>query len=170
MLIMKTAPKAAEAIERLEKELANLKEEQSSLNAQWEVEKNGLEGLKKIKEEMEQVSIDLQQAERDYDFTLAAELKYGTLAVLQKKLDAFEQHLTDKPTSMKPLLRNQVTEDDIADVISKWTGIPITKLIASEMDKLLNLENELHDRVIGQNEAVQAVADSILRSDRKSVV
>ena len=151
-------------LERLEKELANFKEEQSSLNAQWEVEKNGLEGLKKIKEEMEQVSIDLQQAERDYNFTLAAELKYGTLAVLQKKLDAFEQHLTDKPTAMKPLLRNQVTEDDIADVISKWTGIPITKLIASEMDKLLNLENELHDRVIGQNEAVQAVADSILRS------
>ena len=151
-------------LERLEKELANFKEEQSSLNAQWEVEKNGLEGLKKIKEEMEQVSIDLQQAERDYNFTLAAELKYGTLAVLQKKLDAFEQHLTDEPTAMKPLLRNQVTEDDIADVISKWTGIPITKLIASEMDKLLNLENELHDRVIGQNEAVQAVADSILRS------
>ncbi len=151
-------------LERLEKELANFKEEQSSLNAQWEVEKNGLEGLKKIKEEMEQVSIDLQQAERDYNFTLAAELKYGTLAVLQKKLDAFEQHLTDKPTSMKPLLRNQVTEDDIAEVISKWTGIPITKLIASEMDKLLNLENELHDRVIGQDEAVQAVADSILRS------
>ena len=151
-------------LERLEKELANFKEEQSSLNAQWEVEKNGLEGLKKIKEEMEQVSIDLQQAERDYNFTLAAELKYGTLAVLQKKLDAFEQHLTDKPTAMKSLLRNQVTEDDIADVISKWTGIPITKLIASEMDKLLNLENELHDRVIGQNEAVQAVADSILRS------
>lgn len=151
-------------LERLEKELANFKEEQSSLNAQWEVEKNGLEGLKKIKEEMEQVSIDLQQAERDYNFTLAAELKYGTLAVLQKKLDAFEQHLTDKPTAIKSLLRNQVTEDDIADVISKWTGIPITKLIASEMDKLLNLENELHDRVIGQNEAVQAVADSILRS------
>ena len=151
-------------LERLEKELANFKEEQSSLNAQWEVEKNGLEGLKKIKEEMEQVSIDLQQAERDYNFTLAAELKYGTLAVLQKKLDAFEQHLTDEPTSMKPLLRNQVTEDDIAEVISKWTGIPITKLIASEMDKLLNLENELHDRVIGQDEAVQAVADSILRS------
>ncbi len=151
-------------LERLEKELANFKEEQSSLNAQWEVEKNGLEGLKKIKEEMEQVSVDLQQAERDYNFTLAAELKYGTLAVLQKKLDAFEQHLTDKPTSMKSLLRNQVTEDDIADVISKWTGIPITKLVASEMDKLLNLENELHDRVIGQNEAVQAVADSILRS------
>ena len=151
-------------LERLEKELANFKEEQSSLNAQWEVEKNGLEGLKKIKEEMEQVSIDLQQAERDYNFTLAAELKYGTLAVLQKKLDAFEQHLTDEPTSMKPLLRNQVTEDDIAEVISKWTGIPITKLIASEMDKLLNLETELHDRVIGQDEAVQAVADSILRS------
>ena len=151
-------------LERLEKELANLKEEQSSLNAQWEVEKNGLEGLKKIKEEIEKVSTDLQQAEREYNFTLAAELKYGDLAILQKKLDAFEQHLTDKPTSVKPLLRNQVTEDDIADVISKWTGIPITKLIASEMDKLLNLENELHDRVVGQYEAVQAVADSVLRS------
>ncbi len=197
-------------LERLEKELANFKEEQSSLNAQWEMEKNGLDDLKKIKEEMKQASDALKQAEDNYDFTLAAKLKYETLALLQKKLDDFQQRLTDKPTSMKiieediertnellkqaeedenyelaaelkygtlsilqkkldrlstkSLLRNQVTEDDIADVISKWTGIPITKLIASEMDKLLNLENELHDRVIGQNEAVQAVADSILRS------
>ena len=147
-------------LERLEKELANFKEEQSSLNAQWEMEKNGLDDLKKIKEEMKQASDALKQAEDDYDFTLAAKLKYETLALLQKKLDDFQQRLTET----RSLLRNQVTEDDIAEVISKWTGIPITKLIASEMDKLLNLENELHDRVIGQDEAVQAVADSILRS------
>ncbi len=151
-------------LERLEKELANFKEEQSSLNAQWEMEKNGLDDLKKIKEEIKQESEAMEKAQKEFNLELASSIQYGTLVALQKKLDAFEERLTDKPTSTKSLLRNQVTEDDIADVISKWTGIPITKLIASEMDKLLNLENELHDRVIGQNEAVQAVADSILRS------
>ena len=151
-------------LERLEKELANFKEEQSLLNAQWEMEKNGLEDLKKIKEEIEQAIKAMEKAQEECKLEVASEIQYGTLVVLQKKLDAFEERLTDKPTSTKSMLRNQVTEDDIADVISKWTGIPITKLVASEMDKLLNLETELHDRVIGQNEAVQAVADSILRS------
>jgi ATP-dependent Clp protease ATP-binding subunit ClpB len=151
-------------LDRLERELADLKEEQRSLNAQWQSEKEGISGLQKIKEEIERVGIEIQQAERDYDLNRAAELKYGTLTELQSRLDAFEEHLTNKSTSAKTLLRKEVTEDDIAEVISKWTGIPITKLIASEMEKLLNLESELHDRVIGQNEAVQAVADSILRS------
>lgn len=151
-------------LERLERELADLKEDQSAMNAQWQAEKEGISGLQKIKEEIERVGIEIQQAERDYDLNRAAELKYGTLTELQKKLDAFEQRLTDKSAAKKTLLREEVTEDDIAEVISKWTGIPITKLVASEMQKLLNLETELHDRVIGQNEAVQAVADSILRS------
>ncbi len=151
-------------LQRLERELADLKGSQMSMNAQWQAEKGGMEELKKIKEEMEKVNIEMQQAERNYDLNRAAELKYGTLTELQKQLDAFEKHLTDKPTTSKSLLRKEVTENDIAEVISKWTGIPITKLIASEMQKLLNLETELHDRVIGQNEAVQAVADSILRS------
>ncbi len=151
-------------LQRLERELADLKGSQMSMNAQWQAEKGGMEELKKIKEEMEKVNIEMQQAERNYDLNRAAELKYGTLTELQKQLDAFEKHLTDKPTTSKSLLRKEVTENDIAEVISKWTGIPITKLIASEMEKLLNLETELHDRVIGQNEAVQAVADSILRS------
>jgi ATP-dependent Clp protease ATP-binding subunit ClpB len=151
-------------LQRLERELSGLKESQMSMNAQWQAEKGGMEELKKIKEEIERVNIEIQQAERNYDLNRAAELKYGTLTALQKRLDVFGQHLTDQPLSSKSLLRKEVTENDIAEVISKWTGIPITKLIASEMQKLLQLEDELHDRVIGQNEAVQAVADSILRS------
>jgi ATP-dependent Clp protease ATP-binding subunit ClpB len=151
-------------LQRLERELSGLKESQMSMNAQWQAEKGGMEELKKIKEEIERVNIEIQQAERNYDLNRAAELKYGTLTALQKRLDAFGQHLMDQPLSSKSLLRKEVTENDIAEVISKWTGIPITKLIASEMQKLLQLEDELHDRVIGQNEAVQAVADSILRS------
>ncbi len=149
---------------RLERELADLKEEQSLLNAQWQAEKGGISELQKMKEEIERVGVEIQQAERDYDLNRAAELKYGTLTELQKKLDAIESRLTDTQTHGKTLLREEVTEDDIAEIISKWTGIPISKLVESEMQKLLYLEDELHQRVVGQNEAVTAVSDSIQRS------
>ena len=108
--------------------------------------------------------MEIQKAERDYDLNRAAELKYGTLTELQKKLDAIETRLTNTHTSGKTLLREEVTEDDIAEIVSKWTGIPISKLVESEMQKLLLLEDELHQRVIGQNEAVTAVSDAIQRS------
>ncbi|OUC12860.1 MAG: ATP-dependent chaperone ClpB [Alkalinema sp. CACIAM 70d] len=153
-----------ERLQRLEKELADLKEEQSRLNAQWQAEKGGIGELQKIKEEIDRVNLEVQQAERDYDLNRAAELKYGTLAQLQKKLEATEAKLTATQTTGKSLLREEVTESDIAEIISKWTGIPISKLVQSEMQKLLHLEDELHDRVIGQNEAVTAVADAIQRS------
>jgi ATP-dependent Clp protease ATP-binding subunit ClpB len=153
-----------ERLDRLERELGDLKEDQSTLNAQWQAEKGGISELQKIKEEIERVGVEIQQAERDYDLNRAAELKYGTLTELQKKLDAIESRLTDTQTPGKALLREEVTEDDIAEIISKWTGIPISKLVESEMQKLLNLEDELHERVIGQNEAVTAVSDAIQRS------
>jgi ATP-dependent Clp protease ATP-binding subunit ClpB len=149
---------------RLERELADLKEDQSLLNAQWQAEKGGISELQKMKEEIERVGVEIQQAERDYDLNRAAELKYGTLTELQKKLDAIESRLTDTQTHGKTLLREEVTEDDIAEIISKWTGIPISKLVESEMQKLLYLEDELHQRVVGQNEAVTAVSDAIQRS------
>ena len=151
-------------LNRLERELGDLKEDQSVLNAQWQSEKGGISDLQKIKEEIERVGVEIQKAERDYDLNRAAELKYGTLAELQKKLDAIEVRLTNTHTSGKTLLREEVTEDDIAEIVSKWTGIPISKLVESEMQKLLLLEDELHQRVIGQNEAVTAVSDSIQRS------
>ncbi len=157
-------PGSLERLERLEKELANLKEEQRALNAQWQSEKDVLDRIQGIKEEIDRVNVEIQQAEREYNLNKAAELKYGKLAELQKSLQDAEKLLAASQTSGKSLLREEVTEADIAEIISKWTGIPISKLVESEMQKLLHLEDELHERVIGQDEAVTAVADAILRS------
>ncbi|MDA1156722.1 MULTISPECIES: ATP-dependent chaperone ClpB [unclassified Vulcanococcus] len=150
-------------LERLEKELADLSEQQSALNAQWQKEKGSIDELSSIKEEIEQVQLQIEQAKRSYDLNKAAELEYGTLTGLHKKLAAKEEELTGEGDD-KSLLREEVTEDDIAEVIAKWTGIPVAKLVQSEMQKLLQLEDELHTRVIGQEQAVTAVADAIQRS------
>ena len=151
-------------LERLEKDLANLKEQQSGLNAQWQSEKGVIDSIQKVKEQIDKANIEIQQAELKYDLNRAAELKYGTLTQLQKQLEEAEAKLTATQTTGKTLLREEVTESDIAEIISKWTGIPISKLVESEMQKLLHLEDELHKRVIGQDEAVTAVADAIQRS------
>ncbi|MEG4837863.1 ATP-dependent chaperone ClpB [Microcoleus sp. B9-D4] len=151
-------------LERLEKDLANLKEEQSALNAQWQSEKGVIGSIQKIKEQIDKVNIEIQQAELKYDLNRAAELKYSKLTELQKQLQEAESQLSATQTTGKSLLREEVTESDIAEIISKWTGIPISKLVESEMQKLLQLEDELHKRVIGQDEAVTAVADAIQRS------
>jgi len=153
-----------ERLERLEKELANLKEEQRALNAQWQSEKDVLNRIQSIKEEIDRVNVEIQQAEREYNLNKAAELKYGKLTELQASLQQAEAHLAATQTTGKSLLREEVTEADIAEIISKWTGIPISKLVESEMEKLLHLEDELHQRVVGQEEAVTAVADAIVRS------
>ncbi|MEG4270779.1 MULTISPECIES: ATP-dependent chaperone ClpB [unclassified Microcoleus] len=153
-----------ERLERLEKDLANLKEQQSGLNAQWQSEKNVIGSIQKIKEQIDKVNIEIQQAELKYDLNRAAELKYSKLTELQKQLQQAESQLSATQTTGKTLLREEVTEGDIAEIISKWTGIPISKLVESEMQKLLHLEDELHKRVIGQDEAVTAVADAIQRS------
>jgi ATP-dependent Clp protease ATP-binding subunit ClpB len=151
-------------LERLEKELADLKETQSSLNAQWQAEKDQIDDIQKLKKEIEHVNNEVLQAERDYDLNRAAELKYGKLTDLQRQLEQAETRLENAQTTGQSLLREEVTEEDIAEIISKWTGIPVSKLVASEMEKLLHLEDELHQRVIGQEEAVTAVADAIQRS------
>ncbi|MEQ8383404.1 MAG: ATP-dependent chaperone ClpB [Coleofasciculus sp. A1-SPW-01] len=157
-------PASMERLERLEQELANLKEAQRTLNAQWQSEKDVLDRIQGIKEEIDRVNVEISQAEREYNLNRAAELKYGKLAELQRSLQASEQQLNDTQTSGKSLLREEVTESDIAEIISKWTGIPISKLVESEKEKLLQLEDELHQRVVGQEEAVTAVADAIQRS------
>ena len=154
-------------LERLEKELADLSEQQSALNAQWQKEKGSIDELSAIKEEIEQVQLQVEQAKRNYDLNKAAELEYGTLAELHKQLAAKEEALNAAGADGardKSLLREEVTEDDIAEVIAKWTGIPVAKLVQSEMEKLLQLEDELHSRVVGQAQAVTAVADAIQRS------
>ena len=153
-----------ERLEKLELELANLKEAQRTLNAQWESEKGIIDQIQGIKEEIDRINIEIQQAERNYDLNRAAELKYGKLNELQQQLKQTETRLEETQTSGISLLREEVTEADIAEIISKWTGIPISKLVESEMQKLLRLEEELHQRVVGQDEAVTAVADAIQRS------
>ena len=153
-----------ERLQRLDKELANFKERQSAFNAQWQAEKEVLDRRKNLKEQIERVQVEIEQAERNYDLNRAAELKFGKLSQLQQTLDKTEEQLVQTQNTGQSLLREEVTEADIAEIISKWTGIPISKLVESEMQKLLHLEDELHERVIGQNEAVTAVADSIQRS------
>jgi ATP-dependent Clp protease ATP-binding subunit ClpB len=155
-----------ERLERIERELAELNEQQSGLNAQWQKEKGAIDNLQALKEEIEQITLQVEQAKRNYDLNKAAALEYGTLAELNKKLAAREEELgsADSDSSTQQLLREEVTEDDIAEVIAKWTGIPVSKLAQSEMEKLLELEKQLHGRVIGQTEAVSAVADAIQRS------
>ena len=153
-----------ERLQRIERELAELGEQQSSLNAQWQQEKGAIDDLSGLKEEIERVQLQVEQAKRNYDLNKAAELEYGTLANLQKQLQTKETELAQEDGSDKSLLREEVSEDDIAEVIAKWTGIPVARLVQSEMEKLLQLEEDLHQRVIGQNQAVTAVADAIQRS------
>ncbi|MBR8834812.1 MAG: ATP-dependent chaperone ClpB [Stigonema ocellatum SAG 48.90 = DSM 106950] len=153
-----------ERLEKIEKELADLKEDQRTLNTQWQSEKDIITKIQSVKEEIDRINVEIQQAERDYDLNRAAELKYGKLTDLHRQLEAAETELANAQRSGKTLLREEVTEADIAEVISKWTGIPISKLVESEKEKLLQLEDELHHRVVGQNEAVTAVADAIQRS------
>lgn len=158
-------PASQERLQRLERELAELSEQQSTLNAQWQQEKGAIDELSALKEEIERVQLQVEQAKRSYDLNKAAELEYGTLAGLQKQLQAQEHALAETDdTGEKSLLREEVSEDDIAEVIAKWTGIPVARLVQSEMEKLLKLEDQLHERVVGQQQAVTAVADAIQRS------
>ncbi|MEN9249717.1 MAG: ATP-dependent chaperone ClpB [Gloeomargarita sp. GXS_bins_116] len=157
-------PASKERLLKLERELAELKDKQQQLNAQWQAEKEILEQRKRIKEALAQVDVEIQQAEREYDLNRAATLKYGKRAELEKQLQTTEAKLKELQRSGKTLLREEVTEADIAEIIAKWTGIPVTKLMASEKERLLHLEEELHRRVIGQEEAVKAVAEAIQRS------
>ncbi|KAI7741418.1 hypothetical protein M8C21_000878 [Ambrosia artemisiifolia] len=151
-------------LNRLEAELALLKERQAELNEQWEHEKSVMTNMQSIKEEIDRVNLEIQQAEREYDLNRAAELKYGTLNSLLRQLETAEKDLVDYMSSGKSMLREEVTGDDIAEIVSKWTGIPLLKLKQSEREKLLHLEEELHKRVVGQDPAVTAVADAIQRS------
>ncbi len=157
-------PASRERLERLEKELADLKEDQRTLSTQWQSEKGIITKIQSIKEEIDRVNLEIQQTERNYDLNRAAELKYGKLTDLHRQLQSVETELSQTQKTGKSLLREEVTEADIAEIISKWTGIPLNKLVESEKEKLLHLEDELHHRVIGQHEAVTAVADAIQRS------
>jgi ATP-dependent Clp protease ATP-binding subunit ClpB len=153
-----------ERLVKLEKELADLKEEANQLKARWEVEKQAIGKLRGLKEEIEKTRVAMEQAQREYDLNRVAELKYGKLAQLERDLAYEEERLRNKEEGQPRLLKEEVDEDDIAEVVSRWTGIPVAKLMEGEKEKLLRLGEHLHKRLIGQEEAVQAVADAVIRA------
>ncbi|KAL9354678.1 hypothetical protein Peur_052648 [Populus x canadensis] len=163
--LMNDTDKASkDRLSRLDIELSLLKKKQAELTEQWEHEKSVMTCIQSIKEEIDRVNLEIQQAEREYDLNRAAELKYRSLSSLQRQLESAEKELDEYIKSGKSMLREEVTGDDIAEIVSKWTGIPISKLKQSEREKLLHLEDELHKRVVGQDPAVKAVAEAIQRS------
>jgi ATP-dependent Clp protease ATP-binding subunit ClpB len=150
-------------LEDLRKELVDLRAEADSLRAQWESERQALRRVQALREEMEQLRKDAEQAERNYDLDKAAELRLGRLPELQRKLEAEEERLAGRQGG-KRLLRETVTEEEIAAIVSRWTGIPVSRLQEGEREKLLRLDQILHERVVGQDEAVQLVTDAIIRA------
>ncbi|HEY7315143.1 MAG TPA: ATP-dependent chaperone ClpB [Gemmataceae bacterium] len=152
-----------ERLAKIEKELAELKGQSDTLRAQWQAEKEGVQKLRDLREQIEQTKVAVEQAERQYDLNKAAELKYGKLLELEKQLKAEEERLASKQGATR-LIKEEVDEEDIAEVVSRWTHIPVSKLLEGEVQKLLQLEGELHQRVIGQDEAVTAVAEAVVRA------
>ncbi|MCD7890869.1 MAG: ATP-dependent chaperone ClpB [Ruminococcus sp.] len=152
-----------EHLEEIQKELAELRSKFNEMKAKWENEKTDITAVQKLREEIESVGGEIEKAEREYDLNKAAELKYGKLPQLQKQLEKLEQKAEHDVENGK-LLRDKVTEDEIAEIVCRWTGIPVSKLMEGEKEKILGLENLLHKRVIGQDEAVTKVSEAILRS------
>ena len=152
-----------EHLQEIQKELAEMRENFSALQAKWQNEKDAIGVVQKLREEIEDVYAEIEAAERKYDLNKAAELKYGKLPQLQKELQE-KEHLAEENSGRNTLLRDKVTEEEIARIIERWTGIPVAKLMEGERDKLLHLEDILHERVVGQEEAVTKVSEAILRS------
>ncbi|MBW4488224.1 MAG: ATP-dependent chaperone ClpB [Trichocoleus desertorum ATA4-8-CV12] len=153
-----------ERLTRIEQEITELSEKQQQLSGQWQTEKEALEGIKALKMEEDQLRVQIEQAERAYDLNKAAQLKYGRLESVQRDRESKEAQLLEIQSRGSGLLREQVTEADIAEIVAKWTGIPVNRLLESERQKLLQLESYLHQRVVGQDEAVESVSSAIRRA------
>ncbi|CAL2080942.1 ATP-dependent chaperone ClpB [Tenacibaculum sp. 190524A02b] len=149
-------------LKALNADLANLKEERNEINAKWQSEKNIVDSIQQLKSDIEHFKLEAEKAERNGDYGKVAELRYGKIKEAQEKLDQQQTILAEQKENS--LIKEEVTYDDIAEVVAKWTGIPVTKMLQSEKEKLLNLENELHKRVVGQEEAIEAVSDAVRRS------
>ncbi len=157
-----TDPASIARREDIEKELAEVKEQAASLKSEWDAEKNSISEIRTLRESLEVAKAELAKAERTYDLETAAKLQHGTIPGIQKQIAAAEEKI--KMQSEKRLLKEQVDEEDIAEIVSRWTHIPVSKLVQGEREKLLALPQKLHERVVGQDEAVDAVADSVLRA------
>jgi ATP-dependent Clp protease ATP-binding subunit ClpB len=152
-----------ERLEKLERELANLKEEKDRLTAHWEQEKAAIQGSRKLKEEVEQVRNEMQRAQQTGDYARASELQYGKLPELERKIKEQESKLAEQQKGLR-MLKEEVDEEDIAEVVGRWTGIPVSRLMEGEIQKLIRMEERLHLRVVGQDEAIAAVANAIRRA------
>jgi ATP-dependent Clp protease ATP-binding subunit ClpB len=157
-----TDPASRDRLEKLEQELAQLQEKAKALREQWEREKAAIERPRQLRKRIEETKIEIDKAMRSYDLNRVAELQYGTLAQLERELKDAEAQM--QPAGGRRLIKEEVDEEDIAEVVARWTGIPVSKLMEGEMQKLLRLEEELHRRVVGQDEAVRAVADAVVRA------
>ena len=153
---------SAEHLGEIQKELSELRDEFKEMKARWDKEKNSIGKVQSIREEIDKVNAEIEKAENAYDLSKAAELKYGRLPALKKELEQAESQTSKKERAT--LLRDKVTEEEIAGIVSRWTGIPVSKIVESEREKLLGLDKILHKRVVGQDEAVEKVSDAILRS------
>ena len=149
-------------LKSLRSDLANIKEERNAINAKWKSEKEVVDNIQNTKQDIENYKLEAERAERDGDYGKVAELRYGKIKEAQEQLEVFQKQLQSQ--SENSLIKEEVTYEDIADVVAKWTGIPVTKMIQSEREKLLKLEDELHKRVVGQEEAIIAVSDAVRRS------
>jgi len=156
-------PVARERLEKLEREMAELREKLEALKAQWQLEREIIQRIRQLKEQIEQTRFEIEKAEREYDLNRAAELRYGRLPELQKQLQAEEQRLAEVQKNGR-LLKEEVDEEDIAEVVSKWTGIPVHRLMESEAEKLLHMEERLKRRVVGQDHAIEIVANAVRRA------
>jgi ATP-dependent Clp protease ATP-binding subunit ClpB len=152
-----------ERLEALRRELADLRAQADAMTAQWEAERQAIHKLQALREELEQLRREVEEAERNYDLNRAAELRHGRLPELERRLRAEEERLNQKQGGTR-LLREEVTEDEIAEIVARWTGIPVARLLEGEREKLLRLDEVLHERVIGQVEAVRLVADAVIRA------
>lgn len=152
-----------EHLQEIQKELAEMRENFAALQAKWQNEKDAIGVVQKLREEIEDVNAEIEAAERKYDLNRAAELKYGRLPELQKKL-AEQERIAEENSERSTLLRDKVTDEEIARIIERWTGIPVSRLMEGEREKLLHMEDILHERVVGQEEAVTKVSEAILRS------
>jgi ATP-dependent Clp protease ATP-binding subunit ClpB len=150
-------------LEKVKKDIANLKSDRDELKSHWQMEKENIQKIRKIKSELDQSKADMEKSERDGDLNKVAELRYGTIPELENRLQIENKHLTQLQLN-KQMLKEEVEEEDIAEIVAKWTGIPVAKMLESEKEKLLKMEERLSDRVVGQKEAVQAVSDAIRRS------
>lgn len=162
-LLKENDDKSKLRLKELEAELADLKEENDSMTSKYEAEKSKIMDIKLLKEKLDDAKGRAEKYEREYDFNKAAEVKFGEIPSLEEQIKKYEENMS-KHTEENTLLKEEVTENEVADIVSKWTGIPVTKLVESEREKLLLLEDKLHERVVGQDEAVKVVSDAILRS------